>query len=107
VPCDAWGQYGGRQCSYGLVAQSTQHDTKTNPLGEDFNYAEEFKKLDLEAVKNDLKKLMTDSQDWWPADWGHYGGLMIRMAWHVAGTYRIADGREQWKPALCTAQQLA
>lgn len=70
-----------------------QHDTKTNPLGGDFNYAEEFKKLDLEAVKKDLHALMTDSQEWWPADWGHYGGLMIRMAWHSAGTYRIADGR--------------
>ena len=70
-----------------------QHDTKTNPLGEGFNYQEEFKKLDLEAIKTDLKNLMTDSQDWWPADWGHYGGLFIRMAWHDAGTYRTADGR--------------
>jgi catalase-peroxidase len=70
-----------------------QHDSKTNPLGEGFNYREEVKKLDVEALKNDLKALMTDSQPWWPADWGHYGGLMIRMAWHSAGTYRIADGR--------------
>lgn len=70
-----------------------QHDSKTNPLGEDFNYAEEFKKLDLAAVKNDLKALMTDSQAWWPADWGSYVGLMVRMTWHAAGTYRIADGR--------------
>ena len=70
-----------------------QHDTKTNPLGADFNYREEVKKLDVQALKNDLKALMTDSQPWWPADWGHYGGLMIRMAWHAAGTYRIADGR--------------
>lgn len=70
-----------------------QHDTKSNPLGSDFNYKDEFKKLDLEALKNDLKSFMTQNQDWWPADWGHYGGLMIRMAWHAAGTYRIADGR--------------
>ncbi len=70
-----------------------QHDSKTNPLGAGFNYRQEVKKLDVEALKKDLKALMTDSQSWWPADWGHYGGLMIRMAWHSAGTYRIADGR--------------
>ena len=70
-----------------------QHDNKTNPLGADFNYRKEVRKLDVDALKKDLKALMTDSQDWWPADWGHYGGLMIRMAWHSAGTYRIADGR--------------
>lgn len=70
-----------------------QHDTKTNPLGETFNYREELKKLDVEALKKDMHALMTDSQDWWPADWGHYGGLMIRMAWHAAGSYRISDGR--------------
>jgi len=70
-----------------------QHDTKTNPLGSDFNYREEVKKLDVAALKADLHALMTDSQPWWPADWGHYGGLMIRMSWHAAGTYRIADGR--------------
>lgn len=70
-----------------------QHDHKTNPMGADFNYRDALKKLDVDGLKNDLKALMTDSQEWWPADWGHYGGLMIRMAWHSAGTYRIADGR--------------
>ena len=70
-----------------------QHDSKTNPLGAGFDYREELKKLDIAALKRDVKALMTDSQDWWPADWGHYGGLMIRMAWHSAGSYRIADGR--------------
>ncbi len=70
-----------------------QHDAKTNPLGKEFNYREALKTLDFEALKADMRALMTDSQDWWPADWGHYGGLMIRMSWHAAGTYRIADGR--------------
>jgi len=70
-----------------------QHHPLANPLGAEFNYVEEFNKLDLQALKQDLYALMTDSQDWWPADWGHYGGLFIRMAWHSAGTYRTADGR--------------
>jgi catalase-peroxidase len=70
-----------------------QHSAKSNPMGAGFSYAEEFKKLDYAALKKDLYALMTNSQDWWPADWGHYGGLFVRMAWHSAGTYRIADGR--------------
>jgi catalase-peroxidase len=70
-----------------------QHSEKSDPMGEDFNYAEEFRSLDFAALKKDLADLMTDSQDWWPADFGHYGGLFIRMAWHSAGTYRIGDGR--------------
>ncbi len=70
-----------------------QHDSKTNPMGDGFSYREALKKLDTDALKKDMHALMTDSQDWWPADWGHYGGLMIRMSWHAAGTYRIADGR--------------
>ena len=70
-----------------------QHDKKTNPMGEEFDYREEFQKLDYDAMKQDLRELMTDSQDWWPADYGHYGPLFIRMSWHAAGTYRTADGR--------------
>ena len=70
-----------------------QHDAKTNPMGIDFNYRKALKSLDIDALKKDLHAFMTDSQDWWPADWGHYGGLMIRLSWHAAGTYRIADGR--------------
>lgn len=70
-----------------------QHDSKTNPLGEAFDYREAVKTLDFEALENDMRALMTNSEDWWPADWGHYGGLMIRLAWHAAGTYRLADGR--------------
>ncbi|HMQ93604.1 MAG TPA: catalase/peroxidase HPI [Amaricoccus sp.] len=71
----------------------SQHDTKTDPMGRDFNYREEVRKLDVAALKKDLEALMTESQDWWPADYGHYGGLMIRLAWHSAGSYRLADGR--------------
>ena len=71
----------------------SQHDTKSNPLGKDFDYHEQVKTLDFEALKADMRALMTDSQDWWPADWGHYGGLMIRLSWHAAGSYRLADGR--------------
>ena len=70
-----------------------QNSPMSNPMDEAFNYAEEFKKFDFNALKKDLYALMTDSQDWWPADYGHYGGLFIRMAWHSAGTYRMGDGR--------------
>ena len=87
-----------------------QHSPLSNPMGEDFNYAKEFKTLDLDALKQDIIEVMTTSQDWWPADYGHYGPLFIRMAWHSAGTYRIADGRGgggERRSALRPAQQLA
>ena len=87
-----------------------QHSPLSNPMGEDFNYAEEFKTLDLDALKRDLIEVMTTSQDWWPADYGHYGPLFIRMTWHAAGTYRIADGRGgggDGAAALRPPQQLA
>lgn len=70
-----------------------QHDYKTNPMGKDFSYKDALKTLDVATLKQDLRTFMTQSQPWWPADWGHYGGLMIRMAWHAAGSYRIGDGR--------------
>ena len=87
-----------------------QHSPLSNPMGEDFNYAEEFKTLDLDALKQDIIEVMTTSQDWWPADYGHYGPLFIRMTWHAAGTYRIADGRGgggERRSALRPPQQLA
>ena len=76
-----------------LATEVLNPNGPSNPMGDDFNYAEAFKQLDYDALKADLTALMTDSQDWWPADWGHYGGLMIRMAWHAAGSYRSSDGR--------------
>ena len=99
MPGRARRPYCCRQFKHGLVAKALnldilhQHDTKTEPDGQGLQLSRSVKKLDFDALKKDLTRSMTDSQDWWPADWGHYGGLMIRMAWHAAGTYRIADGR--------------
>ena len=86
-----------------------QNSPQSDPMGKDFNYAEEFKTLDLDALKKDIEQVMTTSQDWWPADYGHYGPLFIRMAWHSAGTYRIHDGRggASRHTTLCAPQQLA
>ena len=87
-----------------------QHGARTNPMDEGFSYREAVKSLDVDGVKADLHALMTDSQEWWPADWGHYGGLMIRLAWHSAGSYRVSDGRGgagAGKHSLCPAELLA
>lgn len=78
------------QLNLGILRQNSK---LSNPMHEEFNYVEEFNSLDYEALKGDIRKVLTDSQDWWPADFGHYGGLFIRMAWHSAGTYRTGDGR--------------
>ena len=100
MPGHAWRCHGKSSSGHAVVALGSlnldilhQHDVKTNPLGVEFNYRDAVRTLDFDALKRDLTALMTESQDWWPADWGHYGGLMIRMTWHAAGTYRIADGR--------------
>ena len=111
---DARSQYHGCQRNDELVAKRTEprHPAparqQTNPMDPGFNYAEAFKTLDLDAVKTDLKALMTDSQDWWPADWGHYGGLMIRLAWHSAGLpHRRWPWRWwHWQSAVCAIKQL-
>jgi catalase-peroxidase len=89
------------------VQTLNQHAPQSNPMGQSFDYAKEFKSLDLDAVIKDLRALMTDSQDWWPADFGHYGGLFIRMAWHSAGTYRSRrrPRRRRWWPAALRAAQ--
>ena len=114
VPGHAPGAAGVRTATGGRPRWTStslhRNSSLSDPMGEDFDYAKEFKSLDLMALIKDLRALMTDSQDWWPADFGHYGGLMIRLAWHAAGTYRITDGRGGaggGTAALRAAQQLA